>query len=345
MLCPKCGRDMAEEDGVFRCRFCGFSTKDKKSINKSRWISIAAGAAAAVFLLAFLFAGFMVLKAYVPGLRLGIGRPKHAKAAEPVGVSFTRPNIELQVGGSHTLKPIVSPSGAKAEGFIWESSDPSVASVDDEGNISAVAPGTAVVSAALGEIRAEAQVLVYQHELELLAAKIKREGKFDEDYGWYFLPVLYEESEENGVPVCRNTELIWSENSNEIALCCDVYDKDVEFFYETFVNFTFGDKQNADVYFYCSLGDEAAEEPVIIPASYSGSEVLEAEAQGKISIPNYALGMGVTFTGYDGDPEFRETAKEIASSMVTYSLSILKIRWNTMKMPCSLEEMTGFAKL
>ena len=344
MVCPNCGREMAEENGVLRCRFCGCGMKDSKSVRKSRFVSLAAGIAATVFALLFLFAGFMLIKDSVIANRSRLR--KDGKSNAPVRIAFTGKYIELPVGETRQILPSISPKGAETGGIEWESSDPSVAAVDDNGLVSAIAPGSAVVSASIGGVRAEAEVFVYRELLELLAGRIQREGSFDEDYGWYFLPVLYEENEEEGLLICRNTELIWAEGSNEVALCCDVFDADVNVFYETFVNFTFGDKQKAAVYFYCSCGSSEGGEPSVLPVSQPGvPAVTEAEARGSLIIPAYSAGDHIALSDYDGDPEFRDTAERIAASMVGYSLGILKIRWNSLGVSAPIGEILGLAKL
>lgn len=339
MLCPNCGKT-ADDDAVF-CPHCGESLKSKKTIRRSRSSALFAGILTAVCLLLLLFSAGMLLKDRF--LRTSSHHAKHADHSQPARISFRSGDVELPVGGSFELRPIVSPSGANCDGMEWSSSDPGVAEVDQEGRVSAVAPGRATVSAGVGEVVGQAEVFVYEYEIELLANKVLREGSFDEDYGWYYYPLSYEETEENGYTVCRYTELICSGNGDELAYCCDVYDKDVTMFYETFLNFKFGDRQNAEFYFTCSCGGDEQGRPVLL--NLSDQPAFEAEAEGRLSIPSYVCGSRLTFTDYNGDASFRSTAEEIAASMVGYSMEILSVRWSSLKMPCSLKEMIGFEKL
>ena len=59
------------------------------------------------------------------------------------GVTLNTETLELFTGGSATLTATVEPSDAANQNVTWASSDPSVATVDAAGKVTAVAPGTA----------------------------------------------------------------------------------------------------------------------------------------------------------------------------------------------------------
>ncbi len=63
------------------------------------------------------------------------------------GISFERGEYALPDGGTMKLVVIFSPDNATDKGVTFSSSDPAVATVDGEGNVTAVAPGTATVTA------------------------------------------------------------------------------------------------------------------------------------------------------------------------------------------------------
>jgi len=67
--------------------------------------------------------------------------------------------IELEIGETYTLEAEVAPEDATDKTVTWTSSDPEIVVVED-GVVTAVAPGTAVVTAAVGEITAECRVTV-----------------------------------------------------------------------------------------------------------------------------------------------------------------------------------------
>ena len=63
-------------------------------------------------------------------------------------IIFNASAVSMKPGESTTLKAVLSPrSGTGTMTFTWSSSDSSVATVDTSGKITAVAPGTAVVTA------------------------------------------------------------------------------------------------------------------------------------------------------------------------------------------------------
>ena len=63
------------------------------------------------------------------------------------GVTLNTETLELFTGGSATLTATVEPSDAANQNVTWASSDPSVATVDAAGKVTAVAPGTATITA------------------------------------------------------------------------------------------------------------------------------------------------------------------------------------------------------
>lgn len=76
------------------------------------------------------------------------------------GLSLAESEIELAVGELRSLEVVVTPPDAQGYTLSWESSDETVASVSDEGEVSALAPGTAAVTVSSGEISATCQVTV-----------------------------------------------------------------------------------------------------------------------------------------------------------------------------------------
>jgi uncharacterized protein YjdB len=63
------------------------------------------------------------------------------------GISLDQENIYLQAGTNGTLKAIITPENATNKGVIWTSSDTGVATVNNDGIITAVSGGTAIISA------------------------------------------------------------------------------------------------------------------------------------------------------------------------------------------------------
>ena len=76
------------------------------------------------------------------------------------GLSFEVTELELNVGDVYSLEAIVSPSDAEGYTLQWESSDEAVASVSDDGEVTAVSAGTADITVSSGEISATCVVTV-----------------------------------------------------------------------------------------------------------------------------------------------------------------------------------------
>ena len=62
-------------------------------------------------------------------------------------ISLDRHELNMLTGGTDTLVATVSPNNATDKSVSWASSDPGVVSVDQEGNLSALRPGNATITA------------------------------------------------------------------------------------------------------------------------------------------------------------------------------------------------------
>lgn len=89
-----------------------------------------------------------------------------AQALEPVASVTVDPNsASLSVGNSTTLSAAaMNGSGQEVDGYTatWSSSDPSIASVNGSGSVSAVAAGSAQITATMGGQSASASITVTQ---------------------------------------------------------------------------------------------------------------------------------------------------------------------------------------
>ena len=65
---------------------------------------------------------------------------------EASSLVFYQENVTLPVGGSTLLFFSYMPRNALAEAVTWSSSDESVAAVDQQGTVTALAPGTAAIT-------------------------------------------------------------------------------------------------------------------------------------------------------------------------------------------------------
>ncbi len=92
-------------------------------------------------------------------LTSGNGGDKDVKVT---GVSLDKSSMSLEKGVSGTIKVTVAPSNATNKNVTWTSSNSSVATVDSSGKVTAVAPGTATITAttADGNYKANCAVTV-----------------------------------------------------------------------------------------------------------------------------------------------------------------------------------------
>jgi len=69
------------------------------------------------------------------------------KVIQPVtGITLNKTSLNMRTGGTATLTATVSPSNASSKGLKWKSSDTAVVTVDANGNVTAVGPGTANIT-------------------------------------------------------------------------------------------------------------------------------------------------------------------------------------------------------
>lgn len=69
-----------------------------------------------------------------------------APVVKVTGVSFDVNEVTVNEGDSFPLKPVFKPSDATDKAVTWESDDPAIASVNDEGVVTAVKTGATTVS-------------------------------------------------------------------------------------------------------------------------------------------------------------------------------------------------------
>ncbi len=75
-------------------------------------------------------------------------------------ISLTPTSLTLAVGESADISATVKPDNATDKSVSWESSNFSVATVSESGLVTAMAPGTAIITASAGNCRAECKVTV-----------------------------------------------------------------------------------------------------------------------------------------------------------------------------------------
>ena len=83
-----------------------------------------------------------------------------SSAVAVTGIELNKASTEIKVGENETLTATVSPEDATDKTVTWESSNTSVATVDENGKVTAVAAGTANITATAGDKTATCAVTV-----------------------------------------------------------------------------------------------------------------------------------------------------------------------------------------
>lgn len=81
-------------------------------------------------------------------------------------IQLNKIELELAVGASEKLEATVSPEDADASAMIWSSSDESIATVSEDGTITAVALGEADITASIGQVKATCAVTVVAADVQ-----------------------------------------------------------------------------------------------------------------------------------------------------------------------------------
>lgn len=68
--------------------------------------------------------------------------------------------MTLEKGETRQVKAVISPEEAAGAAVLWSSSDPQVANVDENGNVTAISGGKATITAKAGSLEAQCEVTV-----------------------------------------------------------------------------------------------------------------------------------------------------------------------------------------
>ena len=118
---------------------------------------------------------------------------KQAGRVAVTSVSLNKSSLNLTEGETATLTATVKPDNATDKSVTWSSSDTSVATVDENGNVTAVIEGFATITATAGEKSASCPVTVTAPELQAVDLGLSvKWGSFNlgakrpEDCGEYY---------------------------------------------------------------------------------------------------------------------------------------------------------------
>ena len=130
--------------------------------------------------------GSVIISAYV-----GNTRASCTVRVNPAGVRMNQSSLKIPVGNSSSLGVTTIPSGIKV---VWSSSNPAIASVDaNTGIVTAVATGTADITAAVGQTKAKCSITVTPNVYDLLKEQTVDNGVYENgSYHYTYLTNNYQ---------------------------------------------------------------------------------------------------------------------------------------------------------
>lgn len=101
-----------------------------------------------------------------------VPRDGKRKTVAVESVTLDKTEASLQIGETITLTATVLPENATDKTVAWSSSDTSVATVDNDGKVTAIKAGDAKIIASVGDIKAECAVTVNEATVEVESVAI-----------------------------------------------------------------------------------------------------------------------------------------------------------------------------
>lgn len=140
-------------------------------------------------------------------------------------------SVKMIVGESVLIKATITPEDATNETIIWTSSDSSVATVDNEGNVYGVALGETEVTAKTEDGGFEAKCNVRVVELPDMVTAIARHGyTVTSNYTFFNLSLIFETNTDT--PVYINTVAMTDKDGTIVNI--DYPNKHYTYFYDTY---------------------------------------------------------------------------------------------------------------
>lgn len=98
--------------------------------------------------------------------------PNEEQQILPTGLKFPEETYTLVEGDKTAAAVIVTPENAMTEGLTYQSADPKVATIDEKGEITAVAPGETTVTATWDELTTSSKVIVEKKVIPVQGVKL-----------------------------------------------------------------------------------------------------------------------------------------------------------------------------
>lgn len=108
------------------------------------------------------------------GVLLGACSPDDSEIKEPIEateLTLSHSTADMEVGKTLEIKYTILPADADNQTITWNSSNPDVATVSAEGVVSALARGSATITAELGTLKASCEVRVWNVAEQVIESK------------------------------------------------------------------------------------------------------------------------------------------------------------------------------
>lgn len=96
-------------------------------------------------------------------------------------ITLSQTTLQLNIGNTVRLTATVLPENATDKSLVWSSSEQDIVTVDNEGNVTAVAEGNAVITARNGEVSATCEVSVVSDRLPAIGDFYYSDGTWDSE--------------------------------------------------------------------------------------------------------------------------------------------------------------------
>ncbi len=129
---------------------------------------------------------------------------------KPKSILFSKESIQLHVGNTIQLEATVQPENASDKNVEWSSSDETIATVDAEGNVTAISLGETTITARCGEVTASCRISVISTPAESIVLNTESAQLKVGESIVLEATVLPEDATDKTV--------IWSSKNNNIAI-------------------------------------------------------------------------------------------------------------------------------
>ena len=126
------------------------------------------------------------------------------------GISLNKNNLNILIGNSETIIANINPTNATNKEVTWTSSNPSVASVDSNGKITAKKIGTTIITASINGYSSTSTINVVD-KIELKGISLNKSSLNIKENSSATLNITYNPSN------ATNKKITWKSSNNSIA--------------------------------------------------------------------------------------------------------------------------------